>query len=236
MGAVLGAGLTVVEPKLEDNFNVFARKLKIDLNCVKIGTIQNIDYATMTATIQILFQKKMRDGTYKSIQPLSNVPLVTLQGGGFSLEFPIAVGDTALVLFADRNIDNWFQGGGEMPSADGRLHALSDAIAIVGLNAAAKPLTPAPSSSEVRLVDKAGTTKIGMTGGKVTIAGASGQTLLTTLTDLTTAVKDLIIKLNSLTTTGGPTTQTISAATVLSLVPVTAELVAVQTKLNGLLY
>ena len=49
MPAVLGAGLTVVEPKLEDVFQVFMRKLKIDLNCVKIGIIQDVDFTTMTA-------------------------------------------------------------------------------------------------------------------------------------------------------------------------------------------
>lgn len=236
MGAIVGAGLTVVEPKLEDLFNVFGRKMKIEFNCVKIGTVQDIDYTTMTASIQVVFQQLLRDGSYQNLPVLTDCPVFTPQGGGFSLQFPIAVGDTAIVLFADRNIDNWFTSGGVMPPADGRLHALSDAIAIVGINALPNPLTPMPSSSEARFTDRLGTTKVGLMGGKVTIAGASGQTLLTVLTDLTTAVKDLITVLNTLTTTGGPTNQTISAATVAALVPVTAELVVVQAELNGLLY
>jgi hypothetical protein len=237
MTAVMGAGLTVVEPKLEDIFNVFMRKLKIDVNCVKIGTIQSVDYTTMTASIQIAFQQQMRDGTYQKIPPLADVPLFTLQGGGYSLQFPIAVGDTALVVFADRNIDNWFKAGGVMPPADGRLHALSDAIALVGLNALAanSKLSPSPSSTEVRLVDRAGTTKVGLQGGKVTVQNAGGS-LLTVLTSLRQAVTDLVTVLNTLTTTGGPTTQTVSAATVAALVPVTAELTNVQTALGALLY
>jgi hypothetical protein len=230
MGAIIGAGLTVVEPQLEDLFNVFGRKLKIETNCVQIGTIQTIDYATMTATIQLLFQKQMRDGTYRNIPPLSDVPLVTLQGGGFSLEFPIAAGDTALVLFADRNIDNWFTSGGVMPPADGRLHALSDAIAIVGLNSVAQPLTPTTSSSEVRLIDKAGTTKIGMTGGKITVQNASGS-LLTALTNLVSALNTLnsaIASMTSASITAG-TTQAAASANA-------AAITAVNTALSALLY
>lgn len=236
MTAVVGAGLTVVEPKLEDVFNVFLRKLKIDLNCFKIGTVKTIDFTTMTAGIQVVFQKQMRDGSFQTLPTLTDCPVHTPGGGGYSLQFPIEVGDTALVLFADRNIDNWFKAGGVMPPADGRLHSLSDAVAIVGLNSLAHLLTPTPSSSEARLVDRAGTTKVGLQGGKVTIAGASGKTLLMVLTDLNTSVKNLITVLNALTTTGGPTTQTVSAATVAALVPVTAALNVVQTELNGLLY
>lgn len=186
MSAVLGAGLTVVEPKLEDLFTVFGRKLKIDFNCVKIGTIQSIDYATMTASIQIVFQKQMRDGSYQKIPVLTDCPVFTPQGGGFSLQFPIAVGDTALVLFADRNIDNWFVSGGVMPPANGRLHALSDAIAIVGLNAAAKPLLPAPTALGAVLTDKTGATQLGLVSGKITLKNASGS-LLAALNNLLTA-------------------------------------------------
>lgn len=230
MGAVLGAGLTVVEPKLEDLFNVFARKLKIELNCVKVGTIQAIDYTTMTATIQILFQQQMRDGTYKNVPLLSDCPVFTLQGGGFSLEFPIAVGDTALVLFADRNLDNWFTSGGVMPPADGRMHALSDAIALVGLNPGAKPLTPTPTSNEARLVDRAGTTKVGLSGGKITIQNAA-QNLGTVLGNLTTALNTLNSAIASM------TTGSISAGTPQAAAAANATAIAaVSTALSALLY
>ncbi len=222
MGAVLGAGLTVVEPKLEDLFGVTLRSMKIALNCVKIGMIQSIDYTTMTATVQIVFQQAMRDGSFQNVSVLTDVPVFTPQGGGYSMQFPIEVGDTAILLFADRNIDNWFQAGGVQPPADGRLHALSDAIAIVGLNGLTSPLGIAPSASEARLIDRAGTTKVGISGGKVTIAGASGQTLLTVLNNLITA-------LEALTVTVSGSTGTVSPATVTALQ-------AVGTELGALLY
>ena len=230
MGAVVGAGLTVVEPKLEDLFTVFGRKLKIDLNCVKIGTVQAINYAEMTASIQVVFQQQMRNGTYQSIPILTDCPVVTPQGGGFSLQFPIAAGDTALVLFADRNIDNWFTAAGVMPPADGRLHALSDAIAIVGLNSLAGPLAPAPSASEARLIDKAGTTKVGLSGGKVTIQNAS-ENLGTVLGNLVTALNTLNSAISSM-TTGSIAAGTPQAAAAANATAIAA----VNTALSALLY
>ena len=233
MPPVLGAGLTVVEPKMEDVLNVFARILGIDLNCVKIGTIEAVDYTTMTAKIQLVNQQTMRNGTYQAIKPLEDVPLFTLQGGGYSLQFPISVGDTAIVVFGDCNIDNWFKTGGIMPSADGRLHDLSDAIAIVGLHSLAHTLVRALGGGAY-LTDKTGTTQLGLADGKVTIKNAA-QNLGAVLGNLVTAVNNLITVLNTLTTEGGPTTQTISPASVAALVPVTTSLNAVSVALGALL-
>jgi len=39
-------------------------------------------------------------------------------------------GDACLVIFADRDIDAWLEGGNEKPS--GRMHSLSDGFAFVG--------------------------------------------------------------------------------------------------------
>jgi hypothetical protein len=153
MSAVIASGVPIGDPKLEDVLDVFGRWLKTNLHCIKIGTIQSIDYTKMTATIQIVFQQSLRDGTYQTIPALTDCPVFTPQGGGFSLQFPIQKGDTAIVLFADRNIDNWFTSGGVQVPADGRLHSLSDAIAIVGLNSLASPLTPSyPNDASVTLV------------------------------------------------------------------------------------
>ena len=224
MNAVIGSGVPIGDPKLEDVLDVYARWLKIGINCVKIGTIQSIDYTKMTASIQIVFQQALSDGTYQTIPALTDCPVFTPQGGGFSLQFPIAKGDAAIVLFADRNIDNWFSSGGVQVPADGRLHSLSDAIAIVGINSLASPLQPAPSSSEARFTDKAGTTKVGISGGKVTIAGASGKTLLTVLEDLITQIK-AISTTNCV--VGSPVTVSPASQAALDLIT---------TELQGLLY
>ncbi len=227
MSGVIGAGLPIAETKLEDVLDVFGRNLKISLNCVKVGSIEGIDYATMTASVQLLFQKKMRDGTYQTVKVLQDCPVFTLQGGGYSLQLPVAKGDTALVLFSDRNLDNWYTTGGMAPPADGRLHDLSDAIALVGLNALARPLTPQPAATGAVLTDAAGTTQLGLVAGKLTAQNASG-TLLTALNDLTTALNTLNGVVASMTTAsiaaGVP--QAAAAANTAAILAVTTALAA----------
>jgi len=230
---LVGYGLPLREPKLYDVLLAWKTQLLMNLHCVKQGQIMSYSYPT--ATVQILGQRVLKDGTTSPYPQLQNVPVFTIQGGGYSLQLPIASGDQCLVVFADRNIDNWYLNGNSQPPLDGRLHDMSDGFALVGINWKGSTAIPAPSSTEARLISQDGLTKIGIQTGKITVQNAA-ESLLTGLSDLTTAVKDLITVLNTLTTTGSATTQTISAATVAALVPVTAELVAVQAEFNALLY
>jgi Phage protein Gp138 N-terminal domain len=211
MGNSTFAGsLPLQEPKIQQLFNIVTRAVKVDTNCAKIGTIQDIDFTTMTASVQVVFQQQMRNGSYQTVPLLTDVPVITPQGGGYSLQFPIEKGDTCLLIFADRNIDNWFQSGGVQPPADGRLHAISDAIALVGLNGLASPLGAAPSSTEARIVDKAGTTKVGLSGGKITVANSSG-TLLAALQTLVEGIQGATAGGNPLSDATGKIAQALTA-------------------------
>ena len=62
-----------------------------------------------------------------------DVPVVFPGAGGFRLTFPVAVGDSCLLLFSDRSLDTWLTGGGEADPVDPRAHHLSDAVALLGL-------------------------------------------------------------------------------------------------------
>lgn len=63
---------------------------------------------------------------------LLDCPIVFPSGGGFTLTFPIAVGDECLVIFASRCIDGWWQQGKVQPQAEFRMHDLSDGFVLVG--------------------------------------------------------------------------------------------------------
>ncbi len=85
-----------------------------------------------TVSVQIAQQQVTSvepDGTknIKEYSVLLNVPVYFPSGGGFTLTFPIAKGDECIVLFNDRNIDDWVTHGAGLPPATGRLHDLSDA-------------------------------------------------------------------------------------------------------------
>lgn len=234
MNAVIAAGVPIGDPKIEDLLDVFARWLKSGINCIKIGTIQSIDYTKMTASIQIVFQQALRDGTYQTIPALVDCPVFTPQGGGFSLQFPIEKGDTAIVLFADRNIDNWFTSGGVQVPADGRLHSLSDAIAIVGLNSLANPLSTALGHTEagIGLAGELCKIAIDKRVGMVTIK-SNTMSLVTLLRDLIAALQSLTTGLNGLTCAAPGNPITGAAALVTAI---TTQISSVTTELNMLLY
>lgn len=68
-----------------------------------------------------------------SLPVVTNVPVVFPGAGGFSVTFPVEPGDIVLLVFADRSLDRWLSMGGEVDPIDPRRHALSDAVAIPGL-------------------------------------------------------------------------------------------------------
>lgn len=70
--------------------------------------------------------------TYVNLPLLADVPILYPSGGGFTLTFPITVGDEVLVHFSSRCIDSWWQNGGIGVPIEMRMHDLSDGFAFCG--------------------------------------------------------------------------------------------------------
>ena len=167
-----------VPPELTDLIRNIKDDIFRSLNCIKIGSIETFDQTKKTATIKLLFKRAINDKTI-SYPVLVDCPVFTLQGGGGSLKMPIAAGDTCLVLFADRNIDNWYSTGSEAAPGNQRCHDISDGIAIVGLNSLVSNL--ANYDDNVNLTIPA-TKKFVVSGGAVAeILGNAALALLTEL-------------------------------------------------------
>ena len=129
---------------LQQVFSEFANSLKVYFHCVKIGEIVEFKKETQTAKVKILH---IMDENYNTTLEkemeyplLGDVPVVIMGGGGTYISHPINVGDQCLLLFCDYMIDNWWVTGEAKPSIVPRKHDLSDAIAIVGLNATPKAI------------------------------------------------------------------------------------------------
>lgn len=121
--------------------------------------------AVVDVQLAIQMQVKAPDpeGTKQwiKIAMLPDVPVVFARAGGFSLTFPVAVGDECLVLFASRCIDTWYESGGEdNQQAEFRMHDLSDGFAVFGLTSLPRALSPAPSTTDVELRTDDAATKI----------------------------------------------------------------------------
>lgn len=195
-------------PELTDLIRNIKDDIFRSLNCIKIGRIETFDQTKKTATIKLLFKRAINDKII-SYPVLVDCPVFTLQGGGGSFQMPIAARDTCIVLFADRNIDNWYSTGSEAAPENQRCHDISDGIAIVGIDSLVSSL--ANYDDNVNLIIPA-TKKFVVSGGAVAeILGSAALALLSELNSFITTYNT-----HTHIETGGSTnvpTQTESTAT-----------------------
>lgn len=123
----------------------------------------NPERMTLEAQPTIMAQVRNPDNTTSWVpMPVAvDVPIVFPSGGGFTLTFPVAVGDECLLVFASRCIDAWWQSGGVQVQADFRMHDLSDAFALVGPRSQAN-LLGSVNTTDAELRNDAGTLKVAL--------------------------------------------------------------------------
>jgi len=237
--------LTPTIPSLKDLLDLFAQNLMIRFNCHHIGTIQSFNSEMQTATATINYQKTI----YVS-NPLTNVveaqqqqyptlldcPVIVLGGGPCSLTFPIQSGDTCLILFNDRDMDNWFSGSTTNTVATPRLHSFSDGIILVGLHSMNNSLQ---SYDMENAVLQNGTTKVAVGTSLITIAN-SMYTLGSLLQNLCTDLQNLITALTSDASTfvavaSAPGPGILNPAIITALTSVSTSLSTLSSQLGNLL-
>ena len=85
--------------------------------------------------VQPLINKIEADGAAYESDILPDVPVIMPAGGGALISLPVAVGDTVMLMFSMRSIDEFLASDGttlQTPFSK-RTHHLSDAVAITGL-------------------------------------------------------------------------------------------------------
>lgn len=114
-----------------------------DVNVAIPGRVEAFDPASARASVQPLVRRPYvtEDGTrgVERLPVIPDVPVIFPGSGPYSLRWPVAVGDTVLLVFASASLDQWLPRGGEVDPGDDRRHALSDAVAIPGLRDFAHP-------------------------------------------------------------------------------------------------
>lgn len=173
------------EPTLASLLDLFKGNVMMEMNCHQVGEIVSFDSGTQTAEVQIKMLK-MQNGIIKDFPILIDCPCVVLGGGEGRLTFPIKQGDSCLVLFNDRDIDNWYAGGQKMLPRTERKHSYSDAIVLVGPRNLQNKITDYLSDgtelkyggSTIKLQDGKvtvtnGTSSVEMNSGVVTVTATS---------------------------------------------------------------
>ena len=125
-------------PDLADLMQRAQLDTKLTFNACQIGIIEAFNSADQTATIRVAIkqiEKIEDDGTriLKEFPLLIKCPVFHLYGGAAYLTMPISTGDNCIILFNDREIDNWFLQGGVQAPFSLRVHDVSDGIALVGI-------------------------------------------------------------------------------------------------------
>ena len=228
------------EPSLKDLLDTVRRDIFLNLFVQHVATIKSFDSTKQTCTAKINYDKTIytndsSNNRSKKLVPypvLLDVPVISLRGGKAGVSLPIKVGDQCLVLFNDRDIDNWFNGSrsGEVGSL--RLHSMSDGFALVGISAQDDKI-PNYDATRADLYNDTNHVAVGPIKTKIYNATLN---LTDILQELVEELKDLNTAITSLTVTttspGNPTSTPLNAA---AFVAINARMVATATKIGGLL-
>ena len=95
------------------------------LHCALPGTVVSFDAEAQTAVIQPAVKRRAEQRDVP-LPLLRDVPVF------MPVSFEINPGDACLVIFADCDIDAWFETGEASVPASNRSHSLSDGFAFVG--------------------------------------------------------------------------------------------------------
>ena len=105
--------------------------LRADINTAIPATVRKRRGGTVDVEISIL--RTLTNGGALRPLEIDMVPVVYPGSGGWSFTFPIAQGDTGLLVFSQRDADKWFAEGVTAKPPTRRMHDFSDAIFIPGL-------------------------------------------------------------------------------------------------------
>lgn len=194
------------EPGLADVLSAWKKDLLLSFNCHALGTVRGVGNLTSQQTVNatINYQKSFLvpapNATGQYVEKLVPYPLMVdcpaifLGGGPGALTFPVAVGDECLVLFNDRDINNWFAGQNTVAPLTGRLHSFSDGIILVGLRSLANALAGYDATRPSLRGNKAGTTylSVGSSSFAMTNGTNSLNSVLSNLTSTLTALNTLL--------------------------------------------
>ena len=119
------------EENRHEELQALKRDILFSLHCALPGTVVSFDSESQTAVIQPAVSRvipTVAEGSPSSV----SIPLLRDVPVFMPVSFEVNPGDACLVIFADCDIDAWFETGeAEVPASD-RMHSLSDGFAFVG--------------------------------------------------------------------------------------------------------
>lgn len=214
---------SITDPSLRGILQQLKGEIGYELNCHQVGTIVSFDATKQMASVsltikRVVFNQVQSIDAGLQVTPtlldypvLVDCPVFVLAGGGCHMTMPIAAGDPCLVLFGDRDIDNWLNAGTSQPPNTPRSHSLADGFALVGFRPVSKAFAGYSTTDSVWSL--ANGYVVLRAAGDVEIVSANGGDIrvqnqiriANAATDLKTQMDALITALTSWVNTGGTT-------------------------------
>lgn len=202
-----------MQTSLAETFALLQTQLRRSLWTALPGRVQSFDAAKQSADVEPLVHDtwEAEDGENVTgpLPVIPSVPVCFPGSGGWRVTFPVAKGDTGLLIFCARSIDRWLSEGGSVDPQDARTHDLSDAVFLPGLVDFAHPISP--FESDRLTVGKVGGLQVHIKDSKIQVgtdaagqleAAVLGNTLRSFLNQLLTALNGLSLPVSG--STAGP--------------------------------
>lgn len=119
-------------------FQLFQNALKnhsLNIHTATPGIVQKYDAKKQMADIQPCLKKSVKNGDVFEVQSLpviTDVPVIFPRTRLSFIHFPLMVGDSVLLLFTERSLEQWRATGGVVDPKDTRTHDYSDAVCLPG--------------------------------------------------------------------------------------------------------
>ena len=120
------------EENRHEELQALKRDILSSLHCALPGTVVSFDAESQTAVIQPAVKHRSVSSRPTEGSGEISLPLLRDVPVFMPVSFDVNEGDACLVIFADCDIDAWFETGEVGVPASGRMHSLSDGFAFVG--------------------------------------------------------------------------------------------------------
>ena len=123
---------TSVSPEV---LRALKREIMESLHIALPGIVERFDPEAGTVDVQPALRRRIgADGEAVAVPVRREVPVFLPSFADSDLRLEVQPGDMCLLIFADVNIDGWYETGSATLPASGRTHDWSDAFAFVGFH------------------------------------------------------------------------------------------------------
>jgi hypothetical protein len=125
--------MSQIEPTLTDVVTAGLHRVQVATRTLIPALVTKYKRRPREVSVQIAVNARLYNGDVVSIPEIEHVPVITPAMGGWSMDADLLVGEEVMLLICDRDISGWIDEGSVGDPMTGRLHSVSDAVALVGL-------------------------------------------------------------------------------------------------------